>query len=152
MYPYKKLKALPDIFNGPAGPVISHAVADVLREAELGETKIYPLNVCQHDRVTPVEGEYFTLALGEQKTAFVPDRSNMVKPMGNKPDTWMKRGMKPKDFDIVVSGIALEGPDLWVDPRLYWSLFFSARLVKALKAAKLTRRFGLSKCKVVSIH
>ncbi|WP_209599144.1 hypothetical protein [Ruegeria sp. HKCCSP351] len=152
MYPNKKPQALPEIFNGPYGPVVSRAVANVLREAELGKTKIYPLNVCQHDRVTPVEGEYFTLALGEQKTAFVPDRSNMVKPMGNKPDTWMKRGMKPKDFDIVVSGIALEGPDLWVDPRLYWSLFFSARLVKALKAAKLTRRFGLSKCKVVSIH
>ncbi|WP_170789773.1 hypothetical protein [Ruegeria lacuscaerulensis] len=149
IYRDQKLKAQPDIFSGPYGPVVSRAVADVLREADLGKTQLYPLKLCQHDRVRPVEGEYFTLALGEQKTAFVPEQSNRVKPLGNKPDTWITRGLKPADFDFVVSDVALGGPDLWVDPQLHWSLFLSDRLVKALRAAKLTRRFGLSKCKVI---
>lgn len=149
-YPNKKLKAQPDIFCGPYGFVVSRAVADVLREADLGKTRLYPLKLCQHDRVTPVEGEYFTLALGEQKTAFVPEQSNRIKPIGNPPKIWMKRGSKPDDFDFVVSGDVLDGLDMWADPQLHRSLFLSDRLVKALRAAKLTRRFGLSKCKVIS--
>lgn len=148
-YPNKKLKAQPDIFFGSCGLVVSRAVADVLHEAELGKTRLYPLSVCQHDRVTLVGGEYYLLALGEQKAAFVPERSNRVVPFGNVPDTWIKRGRKPEDFDFVVRDIALEGVDLWVDPRLRRSLFLSDRLVKSLRAAKVTRRFGLSKCEVV---
>ncbi|WP_170772414.1 hypothetical protein [Ruegeria lacuscaerulensis] len=148
-YPNQKLKAQPDIFFGPYGLVVSRAVAGVLREADLGKTQLYPLKLCQHDRVTPVEGEYFTLALGEQKTALVPKQSKGIELLGNTPEIWMNLGGKPDDFDFVVSGDALDGSDLWIDPLLHRSLFLSDRLVKALRAAKLTRRFGLSKCKVI---
>ncbi|WP_170784788.1 hypothetical protein [Ruegeria lacuscaerulensis] len=150
IYRDQKLKAQPDIFNGPYGLVVSRAVADVFREADLGKTQLYPLKLCQHDRVTPVEGEYFTLALGEQKTVFVPEQSKGIEALGNTPEIWIHLGNKPNDFDYFVSSDALGGPDLWTDPQLHRSLFLSDRLVKALRAAKLTRRFGLSKCKVIS--
>jgi len=55
----------------------------------------------------------------------------------------------PKDYDMAVTKAALVGPDLWIDPLVRKALFLSDPLAQALKAAKLTRPFGLRKCRVI---
>ena len=120
----------------------------MLRQFDLGEGALYPTKLFQNDRTTPVEGEYFCLNFGNQKQAFVPEYS----PTANKPyptqDIW-QLALNPKDDDIAVTKTAMVGPDLWVDPDLRNAFFLSDPLVQALKAAKLTRRFGLRKCRVI---
>jgi len=73
MYKGKKYKKLPAIFNASGFWVVSTACADVLRQFDLGEGALYPTKLFQHDRTTPVEGEYFCLNFGNQKQAFVPE-------------------------------------------------------------------------------
>lgn len=146
----KKLGKQPDIFNGGSYWIVSAACADVLRQFDLGDGALYPTKLLQHDRITPVEGEYFCLNFGNQKQAFVPEYSPEARKPYASHNIWRLR-LTPKDGDIAVTPTALNGPDLWVDPDLWDAFFLSDPLVQALKAAKLTRRFGLRKCRVIRV-
>ncbi|MCK0100935.1 hypothetical protein MWU63_01365 [Pseudohalocynthiibacter sp. F2068] len=46
---------------------------------------------------------------------------------------------------------ALEGVDLWVESKISEAFFLSDSLVAALRATKVTRRLGLSRCRVVGV-
>ena len=139
---------LPDIFT--AGPywIVSESLADVFRQFDLGEGALYPVKVLQHDRKTPVEGTYFHLNFGNIKDAFLPEHSLKPRKIYSHSDIWRVPGV-PKDGDVAVRATALKGADIWLDPKLRGGLFLSDRLVQALREAKLTRRFGLSRCKVM---
>lgn len=147
----KKYGKQPDIFMVSGFWVVSAACADVLRQFDLGEGGLYPTKLFQHDRTTPVEGEYFCLNFGNQKQAFVPEYSPMAQRPHPTQDMW-KLSFVPKDGEMAVTKVALERPDLWIDPWVRHAIFLSDPLVQALKAAKLTRRFGLRKCKVIRLN
>ncbi|MGL4238293.1 hypothetical protein [Tabrizicola sp.] len=81
MYPNSKKGRQPDVFAASLGYVVSDAVATILRTADLGRTGLFPLALRQHDRITPVDGTYFILHIGETKTAVLPEQSSgLVKP------------------------------------------------------------------------
>jgi hypothetical protein len=142
------MRKLPDLANAGGFWTVSAAVADVLRRVELGRTSLYPTKAFRYDRRTRLEGEYFCLNFGERKTAFLPEQSPRAeKPYPNE-DIW-KLPLAPNDSDIAVGQAALSGADLWVDPQVRNAFFLSDRLVQALKAAGLARRFGLFRCRVV---
>ncbi len=153
-YPDKKEKKKPDIFMAGGFWTVSAACADVLRQFDLGDGGLYPTKLFQHDRTTPVEGEYFCLNFGNTKQAFVPEYSpkaripDYFQPGPDNPLVWLQPIMH-NDGDMAVTKIALDGPDLWIDPKVRSAFFLSDPLVQALKAAKLTRRFGLRKCRVI---
>ncbi|WP_166416760.1 imm11 family protein [Cochlodiniinecator piscidefendens] len=148
-YKDKKYKKLPEIFSAGGFWMVSEACADVLRQFDLGDGALYPTQLFQNNRTTRVEGAYYCINFGNQKRAFAPEHSpEAMKPYPNQ-DLW-KLPFVLKDRDIVVSKVALKGPDLWIDPFLRGALFLSDPLVQALKAAKLTRPFGPRKCKVLS--
>ena len=124
--------------------------ADVLKQHDLGQTRLYLTKSFQHDRERPVEGEYFCLALGEQKQAFLPEVSpNFEKPYESE-DLWRLPLGKINDNDCAVSQSALGGPALWADLLVWCAFFLSDDLVQSLRAAKLTRRWGLRRCRVIS--
>ena len=54
-----------------------------------------------------------------------------------------------KDDDAAVSRAALTGPDVWVDPLLFKSLFLSGPLGDALAEAGMREAFALLRCRVV---
>ena len=148
------IKKLPDICMAGGFWVVSAACADVLRQFDLGQTALYPVEIFQHDQKTRVEGEYFYLAFGETKNVFEPDetpRATVFSAMPNpKPNGYWDFMGEMKDGDVAVNKTALEGVDLWIDPSFISIFFLSDDLVQALKAAKLTRRFGLRKCRIVT--
>lgn len=148
MYKGKRYKKLPAIFNASGFWVVSSACADVLRQFDLGDGALYPTKLFQHDRTTPVEGEYFCLNFGNQKQAVVPEYSPKLKKPYPSKDLWRLPTVLDNG-DVAVTKTALEGPDLWVDPQIWGGLFLSNPLVQALKSAKLTRPFGLRKCRVI---
>lgn len=145
-YPDKKEKKQADLVLAAGAVVVSAACADLLRQFDLGHSSLYPIKLFQHDRKTPVEGEYFCLNIGERKDAFRPEYSPLVKVLG---DQSMKMPPNLHDNDIAVSSAALEGPDLWVSPPLIRIFFLSDRLTQALKAAKMGRVFGFCACRIV---
>jgi len=149
-YPDKKHKKQPDIFNAGGFWTVSSVFADVLGQFNLGQTSLYPTKLFQFDRVTLVEGEYFCLNFGETKDAFESAHSpNARKPYPTQ-DIW-RLPLDVKHDDIAVNETALEGVDLWIEPRVTRAFFLSSGLVEALREAKVTRRLGLSRCRVVSV-
>ncbi len=145
-YKDKRLKKLPDIYSAGGFLAVSSACAEVLRQHDLGQTSLYPFSVFQFDQKTQVEGDYFHLNIGETKNAFEPDESPRARPFPT--NMWVLPG-GVSDGDIAVNSAALSGADLWIDPKMRNAFFLSDRLVQALKDAKLTRRFGLRKCRLV---
>jgi hypothetical protein len=153
-YRDKHIKKLPDICMASGFWVVSAACADVLRQFDLGLTSLYPVDIFQYDRTTRVEGDYFHLAFGEVKNVFEPDQTPDVRVASAlrnpKPNGYWRLKFTLSDGDTAVKKSALEGVDLWIDPSLLDIFFMSDALVQALKVAKLTRRFGLRKCRVVA--
>ena len=147
-YPDKKEKKQPDFFNAGGTWTVSANCAAVLFQFDLGEGQLCPVKLFQHDRSTPVEGEYFCLNFGAQKTAVLTDQSPRIdKPYENH-DIWEPPGAM-QDNDIAVSGLALKGPDIWMDTQMRDAFFVSDGLAQALRAAKVSRPFRLRKCIVL---
>ena len=146
----KLLKKMPDIFLGGGYWIVSGELAEVLRQFDLGRTSFYPTELFQYDRKRRIEGEYFCLSFGETKSVFVPEdsRAKLVNP---EQDWWFTR-VDLRDDDIAVKQAAITGVDLWIDERVRYGVFFSGRLVDALRAAKLTRRLKLRTCRVILLH
>lgn len=145
-YPDKRMKNLPDVFLGAAW-IVSAEVATVLQQFNLGRTSLYPTRLFQHDRKTPVAGNYFCLNFGEVKSALVPEKSPATRQHPHAIRPSLAPGVQ--DNEITVSETARIGVDMWISPDLANGVFLSDALVQALKAAKLTRRFGLRKCVVL---
>ncbi|WP_136660301.1 hypothetical protein [Nitratireductor sp. XY-223] len=150
-YPDRWEENLPYIFTAGGFWTVSQELADVLQQFGLGSTRLYPTELFQHDRVTPIEGTYFCLAFGEQKACFEPDASPRARKIYPDKDLW-KMSLAPKDDDLALTHNALLGVDLWIDPRVRNAIFLSDRLVEALKAATLTKRLGLRRCRVLLVH
>jgi len=147
-YPDKKIKKLPDISLSGGFLLISKPCAEVLRAFNLGKTSLYQTTVYEHDRKTHVEGDYFCLSIGETKKCVDLEQSPNAQKNPYGADVWSLAG-NPKDDDIAVSANALDGVDLWMDPLLDRAIFLSDHLVRALKEANLTSRFGLRKCRII---
>ena len=152
-YKYRNTKAKrikPGFFCAGSFYCVSAAFADVLRQFDLGKGALYPVELLQHDRETPVEGEYFLINFGNQKQAVVPEYSPKLMRFSSRDGypPWSLPSVLENN-DIAVSKSALEKPDLWVDRQIHHSLFLSDPLVKALKEAKLTRQFKLRKCRII---
>ena len=145
----KRYSKLPEMFSAGGFWVVSAACAEIMGQFNLGKSSLYPVTFFQHDQKTPIDGEYFHLNFGETLTAFEPDQtpSAMVRGHPNSKKWTLPPGLK--DGEIAINKIALEGPDLWLDPSVPSTFFLSDDLVQALKKAKLTRRFKLKKCRIV---
>ena len=129
--------------------ILSERLADVFRRVDLGNGGLEPIRAFKKDHHTPLVGQYFCLTFDNLKRAFLPEESTKVSDF--------VKGVWTTDADfsdgnIVCSRAALSGPDIWVDPRLYGSLFLSDRLVAALANVKLEKTFGalggLRKCRI----
>ena len=144
----KPIKQLPQIFMGAGYWVLGSKAAEVFHQFELGGGNLYPVEILQKDRSTPVEGDYFCLCFGNKKSSLLAEESEGLRPIGAGSQYW-KLPAVPADDSIVLSGAALSGPDIWIDPALWHTFFISDGLAQALEAARVAGSFSLTRCKVV---
>jgi hypothetical protein len=147
-----RFKTIPHLISAQCHWIVSAQAADVLRQFDLGGGAIYPVTdgIFQKDQVTRVLGDCFCWIFGNSRTAFLEQHSPAAKPMsGADTRDWCKMPYDLVDDDIAVSGAAQDGPDVWVDPLLFQSLFLSGRLGDALEAAGLRKAFRLFRCRVI---
>ncbi|WP_447726997.1 hypothetical protein [Sphingomonas koreensis] len=141
---------LPHLWHGYGYWVVSSAAAAVLRQFDLGDGNLYPVQVFQKDRVTPVGQDWSCINFGNRKSAILPGESPRMRE-GYVREGGVK-GWKPPfvtgNDDIAVSAVALDGPDIWVDLDVGDAFFVSDRLANALKKAKVDKGFFLSRCRV----
>jgi len=147
--PEKRL--LPPFFLGGGYWVANAQFVETLQQFELGRTAFFPVELFANDRKTPVESTYFCIAFGEIKDTFAADLSPRMRKPYPKHDLW-NLSLVPQDDDAALTSAALRGVDLWMEARVREAIFFSDRLVKALRAGKMTRRLGLRKCRVIRLN
>lgn len=135
-----------DFVIANALPVVSGAVAEVMSQFNLGNASLHPVPVFKRDKETLIEGDWFFLNYGNVKHVFVPEQSKEVSRIETT-DYW-SMPINPQDGDVAVSAEALEGPDIWVDPRCRKVFYLSQELASAIRERKLSNHF-FKKCAVL---
>ncbi|MBY4894413.1 hypothetical protein KUL25_16780 [Rhodobacteraceae bacterium N5(2021)] len=144
----------PGRFRKPVPPVFVNGftylradVAEILRAHDMGQAALFAVNLFQNDKVTPVEGDVFTLNVANSKPTIDPESFGLRRFVPGQDWYVLPRDLPARHGNFTAPRSTLEGPDLWVDPRIVQTMFFSDRLVQSLKAAKLHRQFDLYPCK-----
>lgn len=140
---------LPPLFDANGFYVVNGPVVDVLTRFDLGEGGLYPVSVWQSDRATLFEGRWFCWTFGNRKSAFSKANSTNLVPFGPGDGEWASMPYNPADFDIAVTREALNGPDVWLDPPLFKTVFMSRKLGDELVAANLGQFFRLYRAKII---
>lgn len=151
-YDPKPLTPILNLFCAGRYWIVSAKAAEIIARFDLGGGTVYPVSegVFEFDNTTPMRGKYFTWIFGNAKSAFLEQHSPRARPMsGSTTRDWCVLPWDLADGDIAVSGAALGGPDVWVDPLLFQSIFLSAELGNALDSAGLRHAFRLFTCRVV---
>ncbi|MBO9621741.1 MAG: hypothetical protein J7500_03420 [Sphingomonas sp.] len=141
---------LPDLISAQAHWIVSARAAEILRGFDLGQGALYPVRegAYQADNITRAQGDYFTWIFGATKSGLLPAESAGLRPSGVAGRVF-KFPWKVADETVAVSHTVLSGPDVWVDPHLFRSLFFSRALGDALDRAKLRRAFRMYRARVL---
>lgn len=149
-----KLRSLPNLFRIEGRLVcLSERLADTLRRFELGDTQLIPFPIAQGDRITPIlpkdDGGWFLLNIAEVKDCFVLDQSKgPIRSPAFSGFHWPSM----HGYDgLAVRADAAAGVDLWMDPTLRNTPFFSDRLAQAIRKGKFGKT-GLRPCVVVPVH
>ncbi|MCB1459441.1 MAG: hypothetical protein KDJ48_09295 [Nitratireductor sp.] len=134
------------VFNVGGWMAVTEAAAAIFRQFDLGDGGLVPIEFFQNDQTTRVEGNYFILNIGAIKSAFLPKKSRRVRRNMFIKDRWSSSDIR--DLDIAIDKSALEGPDLWVDSRVYTHFFISDALGQALIDADLASGLFMSRCRI----
>lgn len=149
---YPSRTTVPDLFTAQGYVIVSARVADIMRQFNLGQGALYPVTqgVFQDDNETRIEGEYFTWIFGNRRTAFLEQYSPKVEAMSSPSERdWCLINTWQADDEIAVSAAALDGPEVWVDPILFKSIFLSGPLGDALVKGGLQKPLFLVRCRVI---
>jgi hypothetical protein len=149
----KRFEKIGGLFTAGSFYAVKGKLAQVLSQFDLGQGGLIPFPIYQEDKVTLVAGEFYIWKFGAQRGAFLPEQSPKIKPFGFglniAKDQWQVRS-DVEDGDIALAAASATGPpDVWCDPKLSLSLFFSDALVEALRAAKVDTDFHLRRCRIV---
>jgi hypothetical protein len=145
-------KKVGDLFHVGTGWAVRGKLAEVLAKADLAPGGLIPFPIYRADKQTLVPGEFFIWQFGGQRDCVVVDESPGLRPFGtgaNIVEGWWKLITPPHDDGVAVSARACAGPlDFWCDPKLIDAVFFSGRLVDAMRQANL-KIFNVRRCRVI---
>lgn len=141
---------LPDLFFANSFWIVSEPVADILRQFDLGDGALYPVTdgIFREDNVTRISGNFYTWIFGNSKSVFLPDATEKKDPIGISGLKW-NLPFTMSDDNVAVSSSCREGPDVWLDGRLWGAIFFSRTLGDALIAAGLQKAISLYRARVI---
>ncbi|MEW2919538.1 hypothetical protein AB1A64_20895 [Ruegeria sp. ANG10] len=138
------------IMSAGGALVVSSTSAKVLRDHDMGASRLVPVDLLHPDQKTKLDDDWFYLVLGSGKPCFKADISEGVIPLGNPAQLFMIQNSDHVSHeDLVFSEEVLTGPDIWFDPAILGAPILSDRLAKALKAAKAAKHWDLLKCRVI---
>jgi len=144
-------RKLPHLFSAGGFLTVSEAFAEVLRDFDLGQTRLYPVDLFRSDRKDPFPGRYYFLNITEVHRYFSPELSARFRSVPNPATTYIATvGNDVQDDDVTVIPAALSGPDLWIDDTLRSHFFCSDRLAHALRAANVASNLPLFRCRVLT--
>ncbi len=137
---------------------VNQASKDLLETFDLGQIQFFPITVQNAGlkQTAWPKDQVYIMNVGNKKEAVVVEQPHKY--------AFYERG-KPRDAGlgrpiysisgpawVTVSAAALEGPDIWMDPRIVRGLFVSPRLAAGIKKAGLARGWVLTKTQTPELH
>lgn len=132
---------------------ISRAVVEVLTRFDLGAAQVIGARLLETDGAE-IAAEYFWLNPRNARPAFVWEASPAVQAHDaiygpGQPPRSMASAFAFGDGDVRISGAALTGPDIWVDPLFINTFFVSQGVAEALCMAGVDAPFALRRAEVM---
>ena len=128
--------------------LISERLADVLRSFELGKNQLVETELYDHTRQARLSDQYFFLNVTEKKPGSFVYEESKGPFMGDAAHGFLTSTIGYGGIAVRESAV-LGGVDLWMDPILKRTPFFSGPLGDAIKKGKFGRT-GLKPCVVLS--
>jgi hypothetical protein len=146
-----KALPFPELFRSGTYWMMSRRAADIFRKYDLGEGALYPVEegIYLADNVTPTGQEFVCWIRGNTKDSFMQDSSVRVKPRTLDRRLW-KTASTLQDDDLALSDLALSGPAVWMEQRLFHCVFLAGDLGDQLIKAGLKTAFALQRCRVIA--
>lgn len=157
-----KERNLPDaIMIIMAAIMVSEAFRDVAAGFDLGESQFFELPLYEAKSVSMMGDveldpdrrdprRWFLFHILPRKNALLTEASSGIHRYSDDPEWWSPDTGGPNDKNDIVldASKAIAGPDIWRDPLIPRLVFFSDRLKRAIKSAKLrTPAFTLKPCR-----
>lgn len=132
--------------------VVNQACYDVFSQMNLGKThfsKVFIYDITTDKKVS--DTPYYFINIAEKREYIDTDHSSQISKNFWSPESSVFNIDFPKDFDIKLSATALEERvDIWVDPQVNESLFFSNKLVDKLLSKGIEKEiFALLNCEIL---
>lgn len=151
-FPDAPVRKLPPLFDGGGAWTFSAQLAAPLLKLDLGKTLILPVRILQNDKKTEIFADrgYFQMLRHEVFNALAPEESQNLKQSRYSNTHWsVPIDRELKDDDVAVHATALDAPNIWHDPQLMNSMFFSGKAVAALRDAGVSKYFAFIQCRIV---
>jgi hypothetical protein len=157
-----KERDLPDAIKIIMGAImVSEAFRDVAAGFDLGESQFIELPLYEAKSVSMMGDveldpdrrdprRWFLFHILPCKSALLTEASSGIHRFSDDPEWWSPDTGGPNDKNDVVldASKAIAGPDIWRDPLIPRLVFFSDRLKRAIKSAKLrTPAFAFKPCR-----
>ncbi len=134
--------------NGGGYPLVSETTKSVLEQFDLGHTVFHPLKLLDPTETVPTTSEPYyllnvcnTRSLGNYE-ALAPE-GDFSAPLRNLAQGLFYMPNSGREKELVVVPEALNGPDIWLDPKVPSIFFLSDALASGLKAAGVDKGWGL---------
>lgn len=136
----------PAFFNGFV--FLRDDAADIFMAHDLGDAALFPVDLFQNDRTTPVLPKVHALNRANRKATLNAADYGLRRMVPGQELFNLPRDMPKRHKDFTAPRATLDGPDLWVDPTIVQTMFLSDRLAQALISAKIDKEFSLYPCAV----
>jgi len=127
--------------------IFSDALAATISTFDLGGAKFLPITALMADRKTPLPGSYSILNFNAVKPALLLDDSTLPPGFSR---VVPRAVYSIADDGLVLSAAALEGPDLWSDPKMGGGFFVSDPLAQALRRDGFFDWFDFKSCRIIA--
>ncbi|TYC65078.1 hypothetical protein FMN63_21835 [Stappia sp. BW2] len=144
----KQLSNLPDVFDS-SEMVVSKNVLNVFDKFDMGKAQFHPISLYSDDG-NLLSDHFFIWNFGNIKETILPDASKNLDENRLSTGTTYRPPMRGLEGYVAVTADALDGPSIWVDPRVRRTLFATGQLVESLNAAGLDKYFQFRQCRIVS--
>ncbi len=141
----RQKSSLPALFSIESGhKCISKRFKQFLEEFDLEDSQFFPVPLLAFDRKTPRPDEIYLFNLTTKKDTIIPEQCDGIEQRSPKPHYRQRHQSK----QLVVKAPAVDGADIWKDPKLMTWVFFSDRIVRAMKGQKFGT-FAFKECAVI---
>ncbi len=143
----------PPFISGGGYPLVSESAKAILEKFDLGETVFHPLTLMASDETRLSTSEpYYLLNVGNKRSMgnyeALGSEGDVRAPLNCRGGGIRYLPRSDKEERLVITLEALNGPDIWLDPKVPSLLFLSDRLVTGLKSTRMDKGWGLVRCAV----